>query len=166
VVELTREADAHRVVGRAELDHVHAGHRQERFQRPPGPLRQVSARVDEVGHAVIAEDKRQPLVGIPAVEVDGLREIAIAPQTARGGSRPASRRRWPCPPACKTNVKASPGAQSPLPRRAAARKASRRATASFLFFLTDILSGAYRSRLSQRLMRAELLKASARYGAG
>jgi len=46
------------------------------------------------------------------------------------------------------------------------RTQGEQASDSQFFFLTDILSGAYRSRLSQRLMRAELLKASARYGAG
>jgi len=80
VVELTREADAHRVVGRAETGPCPRRAPPGALPASPGPLRQVLGQGDEVGHAVIAEDKRQPLVGIPAVEVDGLREIAIAPQ--------------------------------------------------------------------------------------
>src|SRR5207245_8360541 len=48
------------------------------FQLPPGSLRQVFCQGPDVGHAVVAEDEADALVGVPAVEVLGLGEVGVA----------------------------------------------------------------------------------------
>ena len=42
----------------------------------------------QVGHGVVAEEEAHARVGVPAVEVLGLREVGVAAQQHAGGSRP------------------------------------------------------------------------------
>ncbi len=50
------------------------------FQFPPGAVGQLFGAGHDVGHGVIAEDKTDAAVGVPAVEVLGLGEVGVAAQ--------------------------------------------------------------------------------------